>query len=197
MSTTSERTYVRWYMPHSHAATEGSHVHDVLASHALSVPHGDVPSCAVAEAVQALADRVTYVAPLSPALPGSPLGDEHGPGAVLRGLVEEVRVHCQAQGWYDVPVSLTEAMMLLTTEAAEVVGAWRKRGFDAWVTEKGPQGVASEMADIFIRLLDDCGRFGVDLFAEYERKMAYNRTRPYRHGDRPVPGAKDHRADHG
>jgi NTP pyrophosphatase (non-canonical NTP hydrolase) len=29
-----------------------------------------------------------------------------------------------------------------------------------------------------------CERYGIDLAAEYERKMAYNRTRPYRHGGR-------------
>jgi hypothetical protein len=35
---------------------------------------------------------------------------------------------------------------------------------------------------VFLDLL--CDRYGVDLAAEYERKMAYNRTRPYRHGGR-------------
>ena len=29
---------------------------------------------------------------------------------------------------------------------------------------------------------DDCARYGVDLEAEYERKIAYNRTREFRHG---------------
>jgi NTP pyrophosphatase (non-canonical NTP hydrolase) len=35
---------------------------------------------------------------------------------------------------------------------------------------------------VFLELL--CDRYGIDLAAEYERKMAYNRTRPYRHGGR-------------
>jgi NTP pyrophosphatase (non-canonical NTP hydrolase) len=34
----------------------------------------------------------------------------------------------------------------------------------------------------FLELL--CERYGIDLRAEYERKMRYNRTRPYRHGGR-------------
>ena len=29
-----------------------------------------------------------------------------------------------------------------------------------------------------------CGLYGIDLMAEYERKMAYNRTREHRHGGR-------------
>lgn len=47
-----------------------------------------------------------------------------------------------------------------------------------------PEGVGSEFADVLIRLLDDCDRWGVDIAAEYERKMAYNRTRSYQHGGR-------------
>lgn len=49
-----------------------------------------------------------------------------------------------------------------------------------------PEGVASEFADVFIRLLDDCDRFGIDLEAEYERKMRYNRTRSFRHGGKAL-----------
>ena len=34
----------------------------------------------------------------------------------------------------------------------------------------------------FLRLC--CEKYGIDLEAEYERKMEYNRTRPYRHGNK-------------
>jgi len=59
------------------------------------------------------------------------------------------------------------------------VGNWRR-----YRRRRQTEGVGSEFADVFIRLLDYCSRFDVDLEAEYERKMAYNRTRPYRHGNR-------------
>jgi NTP pyrophosphatase (non-canonical NTP hydrolase) len=49
-----------------------------------------------------------------------------------------------------------------------------------------PEGVGSEFADVLIRLLDDCGRWGVDLAFEYERKMAYNEKRPFQHGGRTL-----------
>ena len=90
-----------------------------------------------------------------------------------------------------------DCMMLLVTEVAEAMEAYRVWGTDD-ATEKGemvevslgtrklvpskPEGVGSEFADVFIRLLDDCARYGVDLEAEYERKIAYNRTREFRHG---------------
>lgn len=49
-----------------------------------------------------------------------------------------------------------------------------------------PEGIGSEFADVLIRLLDDCDRWGVDLAFEYERKMAYNEKRPYQHGGRAL-----------
>lgn len=49
-----------------------------------------------------------------------------------------------------------------------------------------PEGVGSEMADVLIRLLDTCDIFGINLAAEFERKLAFNRTRPYQHGGRTL-----------
>ena len=56
-----------------------------------------------------------------------------------------------------------------------------------WTTRPGkPEGVGSEFADIFIRLLTECEAFGIDLAAETRRKMAFNRTRSWRHGGRSL-----------
>lgn len=59
------------------------------------------------------------------------------------------------------------------------------RGQCGHLTTK-PEGIGSEFADVLIRLLDTAGRYGIDLEAEYERKMKYNRTRPYKHGGRAL-----------
>jgi len=96
------------------------------------------------------------------------------------------------KGWYDKEVSFGEAMALLHSEVSEALEAYRHWGTDD-ATSKAldfgagdripkPEGVGSEFADILIRLLDDCERFGIDLNAEFERKFAYNATREYRHG---------------
>jgi NTP pyrophosphatase (non-canonical NTP hydrolase) len=109
----------------------------------------------------------------------------------------EVIDFCRMKGWYDKPVSFGEAMALLHSEVSEALEAWREWGLEDWTDSQSeeeeqadilpkPEGVGSEFADVFIRLLDDCARFGVDLAAEYERKMAYNRTRPYRHGKKQM-----------
>lgn len=49
-----------------------------------------------------------------------------------------------------------------------------------------PEGVGSEIADVFIRLLDTCERYNINLRAEYERKIAHNKTRGYKHGGKKV-----------
>jgi NTP pyrophosphatase (non-canonical NTP hydrolase) len=43
---------------------------------------------------------------------------------------------------------------------------------------------SSELANVLVFLRQMAGKYGIDLDAEYERKMAYNRTRAYRHGGR-------------
>ena len=131
------------------------------------------------------------------------------------------------KGWRPDQRDVLQEMMLIVTEAAEAVEAWREKGMAEtlkytfpvgsfgtdniyWQTDQAepvitvgttdpkqvgvatyarlvgvvpkPLGVASEAADILVRLLDFCGENGIDLEAEYEKKMAYNRTRSYRHG---------------
>jgi NTP pyrophosphatase (non-canonical NTP hydrolase) len=76
---------------------------------------------------------------------------------------------------------------LLHTEISEAFEAYRKRGFESWEGQDGkPEGVGSEFADVFIRLLHYCYVHGIDLQAEYDLKTAYNRTREYRHGGKKL-----------
>lgn len=45
-----------------------------------------------------------------------------------------------------------------------------------------PEGVAVELADCVIRILDYCGQAGIDIEEAIRIKHEYNKTRPYRHG---------------
>lgn len=49
-----------------------------------------------------------------------------------------------------------------------------------------PEGIAVEMADCIIRILDWCGREGVDIERIILEKHEYNKTRPYRHGGKVI-----------
>jgi len=45
-----------------------------------------------------------------------------------------------------------------------------------------PYGVPIEIADVIIRALNFCGRHGIDIKKAIDEKMAYNKSRPFRHG---------------
>lgn len=71
-----------------------------------------------------------------------------------------------------------QKLALINGEVGEALEAHRKgrRGCHAKDTFE------DELADIFIRLMDLCGYFGIDIQAQVEWKHAYNQTRPFKHG---------------
>lgn len=48
--------------------------------------------------------------------------------------------------------------------------------------DKKPEGIAIELADCMICVLDYCGHAGIDIEQAIRIKHEYNKSRPYRHG---------------
>lgn len=105
----------------------------------------------------------------------------------------------KANGWFDESRSFGDEVALLHSEVSEMLEAYRAWGLqDATISfENGtaelpdtspvkPEGVGSEVADVFIRLMDFCYRHNIDLTMEFYRKMAYNETRGYKHGNKKL-----------
>jgi NTP pyrophosphatase (non-canonical NTP hydrolase) len=110
----------------------------------------------------------------------------------LAEMAEEVYEIEVLLGWQPNDNTFGDSCALLHSEVSEALEAYRGWGLDD-VTERlgvgptpKPQGVGSEFADVLIRLLSSSRQYGVDLQAEYTRKMAYNRTREWRHGGRAL-----------
>lgn len=109
----------------------------------------------------------------------------------LNALAKRVHVIAKEKGWWDKHRTPLECHMLIVTEIAEATEAWREGkdlpGRDGGVyipdlSTGKPEGEAVELADALIRILDYAESRGFDMDAVVEAKMAYNKTRPYRHG---------------
>ena len=49
-----------------------------------------------------------------------------------------------------------------------------------------PEGFPSELADVLIRVFDLAGKMNIDLESVTREKMAYNKTRPHKHGGKAI-----------
>jgi NTP pyrophosphatase (non-canonical NTP hydrolase) len=91
-------------------------------------------------------------------------------------------------GWWDLDVERTrtpgDLIALMHTELSEAFEEIRSGHAPdhVYVKDGKPEGFGIELADCVIRILDTCERYGIDLQACIEQKMAYNETRSYRHG---------------
>jgi len=115
-------------------------------------------------------------------------------------------------GWFDDDRRFGEDIALLHSEGSEMLEAYRDHGMEDVVEithadgrtrvlaaddpdvavavslgmKVKPVSVGSEAADVLIRLLDTCHRYGIDLAAETARKVTFNATRGYKHGGKAL-----------
>lgn len=103
---------------------------------------------------------------------------------MLNELVKQIYENAKAKGFWETDRDFLHSLMLVTCEIAESAEEYRKGYHPGEVYFDGdkPEGVPVELADAIIRILDLCGRYEIDIDKVIEMKMAYNSTRPYKHG---------------
>lgn len=138
---------------------------------------------------------------------------EHAIERLLRGqkpgqlnrLAAEVHQNAVEHGWWDGPPTFGDIIALCHSELSEALEAYRDgeelvhgccghctfeascdHPAPAGETGCKPEGVAVEMIDCILRILDWCAMEGVDVDELLRMKLAYNKGRPYRHGGKAL-----------
>ena len=95
---------------------------------------------------------------------------------------EEIHNLAKEKGWYDNgerPVP--ELLCLIHSEISEALDGYRNKIVKY---EKG--WIGEELADAVIRIFDAAVYLKIDIIKEIEKKHNYNKTRPYRHGNKKI-----------
>ncbi len=114
----------------------------------------------------------------------------------MKHLIDDIHANAVQHGWWENERSFGELMALIHSEVSEALEEYRngkqpteiyfKPGRVSDTQSLKPEGIPIELADVVIRIMDLCGRYGIDLEAAIEQKHAYNKTRPYKHGGKVI-----------
>lgn len=111
----------------------------------------------------------------------------------LNELSRDIHADNVSRGFYDEKREIGTALMLIVSEVAEALEADRKdkhAKLETFLCCPTPDNFKvfmkdsfeDEIADAIIRLLDLCGHLKINIDAHVNAKLAYNRTRGYKHG---------------
>ena len=109
----------------------------------------------------------------------------------INTAVKNSYTNAKDHGWHDEKRTIGDLICLMHSELSEALEEHRNGHAPTEIyyndtKPNKPEGIPVELADCVIRIFDFCGLYGIDLESVLKQKMEYNRTRPYRHGNKVV-----------
>ena len=131
----------------------------------------------------------------------------------LNELAKEIHRNAVEHGWWEEDRGFAEVVALCHAELSEALEEYRDNHPMVWYRcpeqpnqgphscdlcpyeleecdvrgdQMKPEGIAVEMIDCMIRILDWCGNAGIDVDKVLHNKHEYNKTRPNKHGGKKI-----------
>lgn len=110
--------------------------------------------------------------------------DLKNPG--VEDLKQVIHQNAIEHGWWDEERTIPEIIALCHSELSEALEAYRNNEPLIWINDGKPDGIAVEMCDCIIRILDWLGKENLPVGQIIVTKHMYNTTRPYKHGGKVI-----------
>lgn len=107
--------------------------------------------------------------------------------STLNELAQKIHDNAKDHGWWEKDRSFGDIIALCHSELSEALEEYRNgKPMIYYGQDTKPEGVAVEMIDCIIRILDWAGHENIHVDKILRAKHEYNKKRPYRHGEKAL-----------